>query len=144
MIFGYDYDGVMCEPPYIPGNKFRTLTLEERLTRYEELVHHFRTAAPIIDLSSTTHPFIVISARPDTPEFRAASEEWLEKHHPGRWTLYMDRSTKEVRDQEHVIQYKAGVINKCGITHYTEDNPHVCSGLAKLCPNTKVTVYEPI
>lgn len=132
MIYGYDYDGVMCEPPHIPGNKFRTLTLDERLSRYDELIHHFQTAAPIIDLSGTDYPFIVISARPDTLEFRAASEDWLEEHYPGRWTLYMDKSQKEVRDQDHVIQYKAGIINMLGITHYTEDNPHVCAGIAIL------------
>lgn len=139
-MIAYDFDGVLCEGPNIPGDPNRALTKEERTERYPELCEHFSNAKPILRIDSAIEKFLVITARPEDPIFRQRSEEWLTKHYGSRW-VGLIMCDQEDRSKQGIAEFKKNEIQRHGVTEFTDDNSFTCDYLKDLCKGVKINHF---
>lgn len=134
ILAAYDFDGVLAQGPPKTPKAWRRMNGPERSAWKQALVGYYAKAQPII--IPTEKQFHVISARKDTPEVRAASEAWLERHYPGRCVALHLLSVS--RSLENVIEFKSQALRAIGATDFTEDNRDVVKGIRGLVDQGKL------
>ena len=137
-MIGYDLDGVLCKGPFIPGDPYRVLTEEERNARRDELLNHFRTAPALF--IAPEPDFIVITGKPDLPDFREATEMWLENHYQRKVKVFLHSGLD--RSKDGIAEHKYKIIVQHGVTEFTDDSPHTVKYLRKRLNNVKINLYE--
>jgi hypothetical protein len=95
--------------------------------------------APVL-FNPPERDFWVISARKEGPEVRAISWRWLTRSFPDRVVAMF--LLQESRTIKNVVAYKARTIAREGFTDFTEDNPEVVRGVAKVLPSCRVWLFK--
>lgn len=135
----YDLDGVLAAAPPDSRVAWRHLSGSGRAERRQELLKHYRTAAPLM-LIANGERFHVISARRDHQEIRRATEDWLRVNYgPAVEKLHLLNCSRTL---ENVIEFKSEVLIREAITDFYEDNPKVLRGVGKHCPELRLWLVD--
>lgn len=111
---GYDLDDTLAQVDF-------------RAASNRSLADLFATA-PVI--YTPNDAFVVITGRPaKTALERAATSAWLAQHQPNFIEIYY---VPKANTAAGSAANKAAVINRLGVTDFTDDNPNVLAELAKL------------
>lgn len=137
-MIAYDMDGVIASGPGPSAKTWGKMTGPERKARLEEYLHSYIHSSPLY--VPTEESFCIISARKNTPDVRAATEEWLRKHYSSRVKgVYL---LEEARQGDKVIRFKASVLEAIKATDFTEDNRAIVRGLVKQKLTCRIWLYK--
>ena len=128
----YDLDGVIAEKPPKAAKRWGRMNGAERRARKESLLAWYRSAGCLRTITSED---VVITARKAEPMIISATREWFYRTHGFCPTIeFLDRS----RTIKNVVEFKAAMLEKHGVTEFYEDNKVVLRGIHKLSPTVDI------
>jgi hypothetical protein len=135
-VIGYDIDGVLADKPPQPTKTWGKSNGAERAARKQLLLDWYTTATPLLQ---PTEPFIAISARKETPETRAITEQWINQQPYGHLCVAIALLPLP-RTVENTARFKTEIINHYQLTWYIEDNKQILKRLNT--PNTQLWYWD--
>jgi hypothetical protein len=135
-MIGYDIDGVLADKPPAPNKTWGKSNGAERNARKAFLADWYRNATPLLQ---PTEPFIAISARKDTPETRAITEQWI-ANQPYGYLCHGVALLNISRTIENTAAFKTAIINHYQLTRFTEDNKQILKRLQT--PDTQLFYWD--
>lgn len=139
-MIGFDLDGVLAEAPPKPPRPWRYLSGWERREHQRLTLKHYESAKPLLSPLKGKRT-IIISARKKTREIEDATWLWLGRTYQRTW--FDVHLLEGPRTYETVVEFKAKVIRRIGVTDFIEDNPTVVRELRKkLKRRARVWLYR--
>jgi hypothetical protein len=132
MVRAYDLDGTLRGPWPKRPKPFFHQTGEERRA-FDEMCQRHCQEVECLMVPPPDEPYVIITSC--HPKFIDNTLEWLEQHGFSNYTIeFIDRA----RVRQNMIDFKAEMIDKYGVTVYYEDDVTIARALRKRCPGVMI------